>query len=402
MTEITRILIIDDSVESCAIIQACFNREDKMETTTVYNGNEALKTFKENKFDVALIDIDLPDYDGRELLKNFIKNDPDLLCAMVTGRDSPRAAVSALKEGAFGYFTKPFVIEELIHDVKEAIEKRSLSRKLKASQAQVVQQEKMAIIGQLAAGVAHEVNNPVGFINSNLTTLKKYFNRLQEFISAQDKALQNSSPAEVTELRKKLKVDYILQDIGDLIDESQDGAQRIKKIVQDLKLFSRQDSDQTEMADINEVMESALNIAWNELKYKCTVNKNFAPLPLTNCSPQKLSQVFINILVNGAHAIEKKGIIDIHTDHEGDEIVVTISDTGSGMPKEVTAKIFDPFFTTKEAGKGTGLGMSVAAEIIKSHDGRIEVDSTPGQGTVFKIIIPVRGMGERPFARTKA
>jgi len=243
-------------------------------------------------------------------------------------------------------------------------------------QRQLEQAQKLESIGQLAAGVAHEVNNPVGFINSNLGTLKKYFSRLLEFITAQDAALrQSSSPDSVNELRQKLKVDYILTDIADLIDESLDGTERIRKIVQDLKLFSRQDSGKTEMADINEVMASALNIAWNELKYKCTVNKEFGELPRSRCSPQKLSQVFINILVNGAHAIAKKGEINIRTTHRQDEIIVTISDSGCGMSQEVAAKIFEPFFTTKEAGKGTGLGMSVAAEIIKAHAGRNRQES---------------------------
>ena len=391
MSEVINILIIDDNHEICQIMQESFKLQDNFRSTAVYCGNDAIKALEQENFDIALVDIDLPDYDGRILLKVLLKQHPDLLCAMITGRDSTTNAIKALKEGAFGYFAKPFAIEEVSHDIQEAIEKRNLTRKLKASQAQVVQQEKMAVIGQLAAGVAHEVNNPVGFINSNLTTLRKYFGRLQEFITAQDTALQqHSSTADIDKLRKKLNLDYILADISDLINESQDGTERIKKIVQDLKLFSRQDSGQKEMADINEVVESALNIAWNELKYKCTVNKNLGKLPLTMCSPQKLSQVFINILVNGAHSIEKNGEIDINTIHNDNEIVVTIADNGCGMPKDVVAKIFDPFFTTKEPGKGTGLGMSVAAEIIKAHAGRIEVDSTPGRGTVFKIKIPVQ------------
>ncbi|NOX26373.1 MAG: response regulator [Deltaproteobacteria bacterium] len=391
MREFIDIIVVDDSREICRLIQDSFERENNTRLTAVYTAADAIKALKEQKFDVALLDINLPDYDGRDLLRDLHKEYPDLLCAMITGEDSPRSAVKALQEGAFGYFTKPFVLEEVVHDVKNAVEKRNLIRQLKVSRARVIQQEKMAIIGQLAAGVAHEVNNPVGFINSNLTTLKKYFGRLREFVTAQDAALQQHSSSDtVNELRKKLKIDYILADIADLIDESQDGAERIKKIVEDLKLFSRQDSGQTEMADINEVMASALNIAWNELKYKCTVNKELGKLPLTICSSQKLSQVFINILVNGAHAIAKNGEINITTAQRQNEIIVTISDSGCGMSKEVAAKIFDPFFTTKEAGKGTGLGMSVAAEIIKAHSGRIEVDSTPGRGTTFTIIIPVR------------
>ncbi len=390
MNEIKKLLIVDDNVDICNILQKIFERQKNISVSAVHNANDAIEIFAKNSFDVALIDINLPDYDGRDLLRQFLKQDPELLVAMITGQNSAQDAVIALREGAFGYFTKPFALEEIIHDVKDAIEKRSLSRKLKISQAQVIQQEKMAIIGQLAAGVAHEINNPVGFINSNLTTLRKYFCRLQEFISAQDAALQNSPATGLEELRKNLKINYILSDTDDLINESQDGAERITKIVQDLKLFSRQDSGQKEMADINEIIASALNIAWNELKYKCTINKNLADLPMTLCSPQKLSQVFINILVNGAHAIAKNGEINIGSRQDGNNIIITITDTGCGMPEEVAAKIFDPFFTTKEAGKGTGLGMSVAAEIIKNHEGCIEVESTPGKGTTFRVIIPIK------------
>ncbi len=265
---------------------------------------------------------------------------------------------------------------------------------LKSTQSQFLQREKMASIGQLAAGVAHEINNPIGFITSNLGSLSKYVEKLNSFVQAQGQAIEDGAAEEVRnqirELKRSLKVDFIVDDIQDLIEESLEGAGRVKRIVQDLKSFSRVDEAEFKHADINECIESTLNIVWNELKYKATVNKDLGDLPAIKCYPQQLNQVFMNLLVNASHAIDEQGVIDIRSWTEDGSIFVTISDNGCGISEENLTKLFEPFFTTKEVGKGTGLGLSITYDIVKKHDGEVTVQSKLGEGTTFKVRLPIK------------
>lgn len=264
---------------------------------------------------------------------------------------------------------------------------------LKSTQAKVVQQEKMASIGQLAAGVAHEINNPMGFISSNLGTLGKYIERMNEFIQATSEAVESIADREVAtglrDKRKTLKLDYIIEDGRDLIKESLDGAERVRTIVKNMKSFSRVDEAECKPADINECIVSTINIVWNELKYKASLIKELGDIPLTKCYPQQINQVVMNLLVNAAHAIEKQGEIKVRTWHENGSIYASVSDTGCGMPPEVVNRIFEPFYTTKEVGKGTGLGLSITYDIIKAHNGEINVESEPGNGTTFTVTLPI-------------
>ncbi len=271
-------------------------------------------------------------------------------------------------------------------------------QQLKATQSQILQQEKMASVGQLAAGVAHEINNPMGFITSNLSSLKRYQDKLAAYIAQLENWLQGAGSEEILqqlkEFKKKQKIDYVLEDINDLIEESNEGAVRVRDIVQNLKSFSRVDQTEFTPADINACLESTLAIAMNEIKYKATVEKDFSELPLLPCYPQQLNQVFLNILVNAAQAIEDSGEIKITTRVDQDKVVVAISDNGPGIPAEIKDKIFEPFFTTKEVGKGTGLGMSISFDIIKDHQGQIRIESTVGQGTTFVIELPLEREGD--------
>lgn len=261
---------------------------------------------------------------------------------------------------------------------------------LKQTHMQLLQQEKLASIGQLAAGVAHEINNPMGFITSNLSTMKKYADRLSQYIDRCDEMLRNNQ--ELSQLRRALKIDHVLDDIPKLLAESTDGAERVRTIVQNLKSFSRVDQSEILMANLNDCLESTLTIAWNELKYTCTVEREYDPeLPPIPCHPQQLNQVFLNLLVNAAHAIEKSGVISVRTWHDDDRVHVSVSDTGKGIPPEIINRIFEPFFTTKEPGKGTGLGLSISYDIVTKHGGTIEVESTPGVGTTFTIHLPRKG-----------
>ena len=270
---------------------------------------------------------------------------------------------------------------------------------LKNTQAQLLQQEKMASIGQLAAGVAHEINNPVGFVLSNLGSLDKYSKRLRDFIDFQTNLLADiDDPAkaiQVQEARKKLKLDFITSDIIELIEESIDGCERVKKIVQDLKGFSRVDQAERQIVDINECLDITLNIARNELKYKATIEKKFSSTSLIECYPQQLNQVFMNLLVNAVHAFEKDGIIIISTWQDDHLLFVSIADNGAGIPADNLGQIFEPFFTTKDVGKGTGLGLSIVYDIItKNHKGDIRVESTEGVGTTFTIELPLQPVQE--------
>jgi PAS domain S-box-containing protein len=271
-------------------------------------------------------------------------------------------------------------------------------KELRESQKKIIQQEKMASIGQLAAGVAHEINNPMGFIMSNLNSLKKYMMKIPEFIRIQSEAIGELSQANgsgetvrhrTAEAGRSLKIDYILEDAQSLIKESLDGAERVKVIVQDLKNFSRVDEAEYKLADINRILESTFNIVWNELKYKATVKKEYGRVSSVWCNAGQLGQVFMNILVNAAQAMPDHGEITIRSWEESASVHVAVSDTGSGIPESQLSRIFEPFFTTKEVGKGTGLGLSIAYDIVKKHKGEIEVLSEAGKGTTFIVRIPI-------------
>jgi len=265
---------------------------------------------------------------------------------------------------------------------------------LKASQSRILQQEKMASIGQLSAGVAHEINNPIGFINSNLTTLGKYASRLIVYLGEQERLFREHGMTEIGEelarQRRKLKIDYIVEDLQELISESLEGTDRVKKIVLDLKGFSRVDDAECKEVDLHECLESTINIAWNEIKYKATLRREYGDIPRVHCFPQQLNQVFMNLLVNAAHAIEEQGEITVSTGMVDDMVNVSIADTGCGIREEVRKRIFEPFFTTKEVGKGTGLGLSISYDIVKKHHGEIVVESEPGRGTTFHVRLPLK------------
>lgn len=274
---------------------------------------------------------------------------------------------------------------------------------LKEAQMQIFQQEKMASIGQLAAGVAHEINNPMGYISSNLGTLDKYVDRLTEFISISDQLAHscenNTYLTQLQDARQQLKVDRIMEDLHHLIQESLEGAERVRRIVQDLKSFSRVDQAATALIDLNETLDTTINIAWNEIKYVAELHRDFGQIPKITCFPQQLNQVFLNLLVNAAHAMEgQRGVLTVKTRFENDFVEVSFSDTGCGIAEDIQKRIFEPFFTTKEVGKGTGLGLSISYDIIKKHGGAILVNSKPDQGTTFTVRLPVDGVrsGELP------
>lgn len=280
----------------------------------------------------------------------------------------------------------------------EEIEKAHAS--LKSAQAQLVQSEKLATVGQLAAGVAHEINNPIGFIMSNLGTLKSYSEVMAGLIAGYRKHTEGESPepdsalAQLRSTEESEDIDYILEDIVELVSESLDGTKRVKEIVQGLKSFSRIDDSAETAADLNEGLDATLKVVANELKYNCDVVKNYGELPLVPCTLAQLNQVFMNLLVNAAHAMEEHGTITISTRTEEGFAVVEVRDTGKGIPEDKIGSIFDPFFTTKPVGSGTGLGLSISYGIIEDHGGDISVESEVGVGTTFTIRLPLAGKGK--------
>jgi two-component system NtrC family sensor kinase len=262
-------------------------------------------------------------------------------------------------------------------------------RKNREKDGMLLHQEKLASIGQLAAGVAHEINNPMGFIMANLNTLKEYSDSLEKYFLLVDESLPDSRHPAFQEAKKQLDLDYIRADLQPLLAESTEGAERVRRIVMDLKAFARPDEQAMHDADLNHLLQSTINIVRNELKYVAQLDLQLGELPRIVCHPQQINQVVSNLLVNAAHAIEQQGTITVRTWQDGDLVVLSVADTGKGILPENMNRIFDPFFTTKDVGKGTGLGLSISYDIVKKHGGEIAVESTIGVGTTFTVKLPV-------------
>jgi len=293
--------------------------------------------------------------------------------------------------------------EEALKRAEEASSQAQIANeKLKQSQAKLVHSEKMASLGQLAAGIAHEINNPIGFITSNLNTLAQYVETFSQLLThyehltapeaVENDALRQAELDKINSIKAEEDLDFIAQDLSLLIGESSAGLLRVKEIVQGLKNFARIDSDERQEADINKGIEATLRVIWNELKYRCNVVTDLGPLPHIYCHSGQLNQVFMNLIMNAAQAIDSEGTITIQTEYRDEHVLVRISDTGCGISPENLDKIYNPFFTTKPVGEGTGLGLSISFGIIEKHGGRIEVESDPGQGTTFTVFLPaIRG-----------
>lgn len=333
-------------------------------------------------------------WSGRQCLQEVCRRDDEVFTRS-DGDHFPVAFVTApIREDDWLIGTVT-VFRDISNFKASEAEHRKLIERLGQTQAQLLQSEKMASIGQLAAGVAHEINNPVGYISSNLTTLQDYLADIDEVLDYYNDACA-AMPAD-TEVRRKLtqllqrkELSFLRRDMKDLVHESLEGVGRVQKIVQDLKDFSHVDSSEWSWADIHHGLDSTLNIVHNELKYKAEVIKEYGDLPLVECLASQLNQVFMNLLVNAAHAISDHGTIGVLTGcDDGKTVWVEVTDTGCGIPQENIPRIFDPFFTTKAVGKGTGLGLSLAYSIVRKHHGRIEVRSEEGKGSAFRIWLPV-------------
>ncbi|HEX5687565.1 MAG TPA: response regulator [Ideonella sp.] len=429
--EVPTILIVDDTPANVAVL-ADYLEDHGLRIVVAQDGQEGLSRAEFVKPDLILLDIMMPGMDGFETCR-LLKENPailDIPVIFMTALTDTSNVVKGFQLGAVDYVTKPIQIEEVMARIgthlslramhkqlsaknlmlgqevetrqlaEEAlravsVEQRSLIAKLQQAHEQLLQSEKMASVGQLAAGIAHEINNPIGFLNSNIGTLQDYIDTLFEALDSCGDAMARATNREEVvarfeEVKANAEIDFLKNDIVDLMRESKEGLKRVKDIVQALKDFSHVGEANWLEADLHKGLESTLNIVNNEIKYKATVVREYGDLPPVRCLASQLNQVFMNLLVNAAQAIIEAGTITIRTGNGTNGWVwVEICDTGSGIPPDIMNRIFDPFFTTKPVGSGTGLGLSLSYGIVHKHGGRIEVQSEVNKGSCFTVHLPV-------------
>jgi signal transduction histidine kinase len=419
--ETYKILIADDEESNLKMLVRLLSC-DKYTLYTVGNGKEAIELAEKINPDLVLLDVLMPVIDGAEtcrILKNT-EGTSQIPVIMLTACLDKDVKLRCLRAGANDFLAKPVDNDELQLRVDNLLEFRrhaetkkwnemleqgkmkleEKNRELEAAllqiekaQAQIIQQEKLASIGQLAAGVAHEINNPMGYITSNMNSLWKYAEKLAQFIEIQEQAIRKCSDDEtkkaITDLKRQIKLDFVMKDFRELIAESLEGSKRVSKIVQDLKSFSRAEGNDAIRIDLNECIQSTINVVRNEIKYVAELDLHMGEVPLVMCRPQQIGQVVMNLLVNAAHAISGKGLITLDTALVGNTVEIRVTDSGCGIPPENMQKIFEPFFTTKEAGKGTGLGLAISHDIISKHGGEMLVQSEVGKGTTFTVRLPI-------------
>ena len=414
-----RLLIVDDEEKVRNLFALCLSERYSCETAA--NAQEALELLKRQPFALVITDIQMPGLGGVELLRKINELYRDTAVIMVSGVDRTQRVIDAVRMGAYDYVLKPCDLDVLELCVERALERRTLLRnarkykeeletrnvelarrkaELERIQAQLVHSEKMASLGQLAAGVAHELNNPAGFILSNMSALPEYVRRLEKVLSTYDAASLSPVDTEVVAAAKReVDYDHILRDLNSIATDSFSGAERIKGIVQNLRLFSRLDEAELKEVDVHEGIESTIRLLSRYFTSpSIALRRVYGRLPRINCYAGQLNQVWMNLLVNAAQAIgETSGEVSIKTSSQEQTVAVSVSDTGSGIAPEHINRVFDPFFTTKAVGEGTGLGLSISHGIIARHGGSLSVESAAGRGTTFNVVLPVRPeLGEQP------
>ena len=425
-----------DAMEAALFGETARPEQQKFEMESAYGGEEGLGKLiaamdEQRPFALAFVDMRMPDgWDGAKTIEHLWQRDPKLQVVVCTAYSD--YSWDELLERLHAHdrlliLKKPFDNIEVqqmantlltkwdmterasmqMHELEHQVDQRTtqfkqaseaLQREIderKQLEGQLVQSEKLASLGQLAAGVAHEINNPIGFVASNLGALDSYFQQLLEILDAYQVASQTlgaESAAQLQQLCEKNELDFLLDDIPSLIRESKDGIGRVGQIVKDLKDFSRVDSQlEWQWADLQQGIDSTLNIVASELKYKADVIKDYQALPEVECLPSQINQVVMNLVVNAAQAMgSERGTITLRTGQQGETAWIEVADNGSGIAPQTLQKIFDPFFTTKPVGQGTGLGLSLSYGIVKKHGGEITVNSELGVGTTFRVELPLR------------
>ena len=405
-----RILIVDDEEIVLSMFTAFLS--DKYLCETAASCDEALAHLASNSYALVISDVQMPGRNGIELLREIRSRYPDTAVIIVSGIGRAQRIRDALQLGAADYLTKPCELEVLGFSVERALERRQLvltarnyradlerqnlelaARKaqLERLQAQIVHSEKMAGLGQLAAGIAHELNNPAGFIYGNMDLIKSYLGRLELVLSIYERAsLPPDEAAELNLTKDEIGYDDMLSDLRSMIADCAEGAERIRDVVKNLRLFSRLDDAEFKRIDLHESIDATIRLLSRYYGAgRIRLVKEYGVLPLVNCYPGQLSQVWTNLLVNAAQAIDGDGEVRISSKVQGESAVITIADNGCGIEPNELRRIFDPFFTTKPVGEGTGLGLSITYGIIEKHGGTINVRSIRGSGTKFFVSIPI-------------
>lgn len=407
-----KILLVDDS----ATVRSSFARKLRTshECLEARNVSEALDLLRQQPIDLVITDVIMPGLSGVELLRIVTERYPDTAVVVVSSVDRPQRALDAVRLGAFDYLIKPCEEDVLEMTVQRALERRRLllsAAKYKADlearneelverkahlerlQAQIVHNEKMASIGKLAAGIAHEINNPVGFVSGNLELLGGCVNDLISLVKLYSEAeLPGPLKQRVEECKREIDFPRILDDLTGALSDCQTGVGRVREIVQNLRTFSRLDEAEFKRANIHEGLDSTVRMLSRYFSSgHVTLIREYGNLPEIDAFAARLNQVWMNLLVNAAQAIgETGGQVRVRTSAENGWATISIADTGPGIAPENKSQIFDPFFTTKPVGEGTGLGLSIVFGIVERHHGRIEVESELGRGTTFHVILPLK------------
>ena len=418
------ILCVDDEPQILSALHRSLHRYP-CTVLVARSGQQALDILSTHKVEVILVDICMPQMSGNQLIAQVHRLYPDTIPIVLSGQADEKMLNQILGETSFHqYIPKPWDDEQLIELVSDAFKKyesqvinraleidtetlelpfdeltpeksqelQSALETLQRMQSALVQNEKMSAIGQLSAGVAHEINNPIAFVSSNLDILQDYVTDIHGYSEAIDQLLvtQDLSLEKNNSLRADFKIDSIMQDILILVQESKEGINRVTRIIESLRDFSHVDRAEIQPADINEGLEKTLKLVWNEIKYRAEVEREYGDLPLVSCRIGQINQVFMNLLVNATQIIETDGLIRIKTTADEDNVYIYISDNGGGIPDEIQERIFQAFFTTKPVGSGTGLGLTISKSIIERHHGELTVESKEGIGTIFRVTLPIQ------------
>lgn len=405
-----RILIVDDEEPVRRLFASCLS--ERYTCITAADAQEALLRIVSEPFALVLSDVQMPGLNGIELLRKLTEHFPETAVIMVSGIDRTQRVLDAVRLGAYDYLIKPCDLSVLELTVERALERRKLLRdgkrykkdlekqntelarskaELERLQAQIVHSEKMASLGQLAAGVAHELNNPAGFIYGNMEILRTCAAGLERLLSFYDNApLPDSLTAQIKAIKEETDYEHALEDLKSIITDCHSGAERIRNVVQNLRLFSRLDEAEFKKVDLHEGIESTIRLLSQYYSSgRIMLERDYGHLPPVDCYAGQLNQVWMNLFINAAQAMAREGMVRVTTREENGMAVVSISDTGSGIAPENLKKIFDPFFTTKRVGEGTGLGLSIIYGIVERHGGSIGVESRPGEGATFTVTLPI-------------
>ncbi|NOY28959.1 MAG: hybrid sensor histidine kinase/response regulator [Planctomycetes bacterium] len=413
-----RVLIADDSALTRTMLQDTLEGAG-YDVLACEDGEQAWEVISNGGCHLAVIDWMMPGMSGLEVCQKIReqKSTNWVYAILLTGKNRPEDIVEAFQAGASDHVSKPFRDEELL--ARLAVGARIIALQMELAQAQ-----KLESVGQLAAGIAHEINTPTQYVGDNTRFLKDAFGDIKTVLDSFEKLLQATKSGTVDEqlvveieaTLKQTDVEYLTEEIPQAIDQSLSGVERVAKIVRAMKEFSHPGTEEKSLVNLSHAIETTVTVAHSEWKYVAEMVTEFdSELPQVSCLPAELNQVFLNLIVNAAHAIgdtlgddkTEKGTITVGTRRDGEWVEIFIRDTGTGIPEDVRARIFDPFFTTKGVGKGTGQGLAIARSVVvDKHGGTIDCETELGKGTTFLVRLPIeeerqtQGAGEHENACT--